>query len=247
MDTLLKVPVTALEFSKEFLIAGEGPYVKLFDVQKGSLLCREHVLPRRRIHGISLAVENKGERLLALFGQTDIRIARLKGNRNLSVVGEVVQFSDWILDVKWLNDHQESLATPDSMAVAMAHNQVTLWNWKNKRIVALVDCEVQCIIYSFRLHGCQSQTLWAASGTVFHDILLWPVVATKTKARVAARLQGHKGVIFSIRFNSSGHLLCSASDDRSICLWNTAAAVGEGSMGQMLSNLHTSLIVSRIM
>ena len=34
--------------------------MKLFDVQKGNLLCRELVLPRRRIHGISLAVEDGG-------------------------------------------------------------------------------------------------------------------------------------------------------------------------------------------
>jgi hypothetical protein len=39
------------------------------------------------------------------------------------------------------------------MAVAMAHNQVTLWNWKNKRIVALVDCEVQCIMYPSTVIG----------------------------------------------------------------------------------------------
>ena len=46
--------------------------------------------------------------------------------------------------------------------------------------------------YSCRFYGSQSDALWCASGTVFNDILLWPLAGREMNATVAARLQGHE-------------------------------------------------------
>ncbi|XP_062515131.1 tRNA (34-2'-O)-methyltransferase regulator WDR6-like isoform X2 [Corticium candelabrum] len=221
-------------------LLGEGPYVKLFDVENDTMQCRLLVLPGRRIHGICLSTTcSAGVTFIALYGQNNIQMVQFtEDGKRLSKLGEMLKFSDWILDVQLLYENPENVTFPDCLAVAMAHNQVTLWNWKDQTTVAQINCEVHCILYSCRFYGSQSDALWCASGTVFNDILLWPLAGREMNATVAARLQGHEGVIFSIQFSKNGDMLCSASDDRSIRLWNITAVLnnkGTKEIGQLPS------------
>ena len=47
-------------------LLGEGPYVKLFDVENDTMQCRLLVLPGRRIHGICLSTTCSAGNLMTL-------------------------------------------------------------------------------------------------------------------------------------------------------------------------------------
>jgi WD40 repeat protein len=101
--------------------------------------------------------------------------------------------------------------------------------------------QIACITYCMALHGWDETsstptTLIIASGTVFNEILLWTLaaddmilagnsndnddkIASAHELPVVATLQGHEGVILSVKFNQEGNVLASTSDDRSVRLW----------------------------
>ncbi|KAL4446854.1 hypothetical protein ABPG77_008098 [Micractinium sp. CCAP 211/92] len=81
--------------------------------------------------------------------------------------------------------------------------------------------------------GAESSYWLVAAGTIFLDVLVWatPLAANSQLAPVAAvrevppllRLQGHEGSIHRVRWSPCGRLLASASDDRSLRLWDVPA------------------------
>jgi WD40 repeat protein len=101
--------------------------------------------------------------------------------------------------------------------------------------------QIACITSCMALHGWDETSstptnLIIASGTVFNEILLWTLAADDMvvagssndsddkivpahELPVVATLQGHEGVILSVKFNQEGNVLASTSDDRSVRLW----------------------------
>lgn len=74
--------------------------------------------------------------------------------------------------------------------------------------------------------------LLVAGGTVFTQVLLWGAALKRPfcnegetsssspgKIRLLARLDGHRGVVFALRFFLQDQILLSASDDREVRLW----------------------------
>jgi WD40 repeat protein len=75
-----------------------------------------------------------------------------------------------------------------------------------------------------------SDTILVASGTPFGAVILWKFSLPEDDCLTAlqpcehrpaeiARLGGHNGVIVRVSFSASGDILCSASDDRTIKVW----------------------------
>lgn len=148
----------------------------------------------------------------------------------LETMGPLVELQDWALDVRYLSEDQCSL-----LCVAVAHNSALLLDAMTGNILVQRSCVEGCLLYSALLvvHRSWEDTV-LVGGTVFNQLVLWKPseVTTQTdscgKAPVETRLQGHTGVIFSISYLQQKGLLASASDDRSVRLWEVGALGGAG-------------------
>jgi WD40 repeat protein len=151
------------------------------------------------------------------------------------------EFRDLILDAQFLNNdrdgkREELLSNDNEIALAFSHNFVEIWSLYPFVRKYCVNCADHCILYSAKFFGYSRSTLIVASGTVFNQILIWdPLHGTKnnntykdesnfldTNAKsinVKYRLEGHKGVLFHIDWDTYGDKLISVSDDRTLRCW----------------------------
>ncbi|CAH2311924.1 WD repeat-containing 6 [Pelobates cultripes] len=230
MDCMLLVaPITALEFIGEYLLAGEGPYLTVYSVKDkhiNSQRIRQNVLHSYTIHGIKLcdsASSKASDVLLCVFGSKGLIVLQLNimdQGLNLLKLCDIRELNDWIWDVQWLGD---DLQPTCYLGLAMGHNSVILYDYLNGEILKEVHCSEKCILYSAHFCGVQWEDLIMVSGTVFNQLVVWcPSDQTNVDGRVEPRrrISGHNGVIFSIFYNKGKGILVSASDDRSLRVWD---------------------------
>ena len=82
--------------------------------------------------------------------------------------------------------------------------------------IFFAQCEENSILYAGTFFGDCKENLIYASGTVFNEILIWKI----NDSNIPIKLMGHDGVIFKIKFDSTGENIASVSDDRSIRIWS---------------------------
>ncbi|CEP20055.1 hypothetical protein [Parasitella parasitica] len=221
--------VTSLSFFNDsVLLAGHGPYLKVYNVQTGNLLACECILPANRIHRIVLAPEPSIDsgietRKIAVFGSKYLSVLELAVSCNNAVVIRIEHaygpLKDWIMDAQWMNGTSQ-------MAAVYGHNDVEIFNVAATReVVYHAQCKVKCILYSARIFGSTPDSLLIASGTVFNEVHLWKPFEKhehehgREDAPVWRKLTGHEGVIFGVRFNADASQIVSVSDDRTIRVW----------------------------
>ncbi|KAI9018666.1 hypothetical protein CLU79DRAFT_282660 [Phycomyces nitens] len=109
--------VTSLIFhSESILVVGHGPFMKVYNVQTGSLLACEEVLPANRIHRIvpvPRVVYNGSteSRRLAVYGSKFLSVVQLNisgDQASISVIQAFGPFPDWIMDAQWLQPENAS-------------------------------------------------------------------------------------------------------------------------------------------
>nr|XP_032822325.1 WD repeat-containing protein 6 [Petromyzon marinus] len=78
-STLLRAPITALEFAGRYLLIGEGPWLLVCDPRRPGPLLRLLLLGSHRVHGLRVRVARPGEAgdLVAAFGGKEFAVARL--------------------------------------------------------------------------------------------------------------------------------------------------------------------------
>ncbi|CAM9668645.1 unnamed protein product, partial [Ectocarpus sp. 13 AM-2016] len=114
------------------------------------------------------------------------------------------------------------------VAVALAHNSVEVWDWAGQahplRIHRAQGGD-PCLLYHARLWGRALGELRVAAGTAFNQVLVW----SPGGGVDVLRLKGHWGVIFRVAWREDGMRLASASDDRTVRVWDEEdrAAAGE--------------------
>ncbi|XP_077781245.1 tRNA (34-2'-O)-methyltransferase regulator WDR6 isoform X3 [Podarcis muralis] len=223
METeLLLAPITALEIVGDHLVAGEGPYLAIYSLEPDasqSARCRKKVLRNHNVHGIKEQQDAApGSTALAVFGGKGLVVLELSFRGGTAKLAELFPFRelhDWIWDLQWLE-------APGCVALALGHNSLALYDCAGQRTLREVHCQEKCILYSAHLVGSSWDTLVLVAGTVFNQLVVWcaadpPDDTGRVKPR--SRINGHKGVIFSICFSESKSILASASDDRSLRLW----------------------------
>ncbi|XP_012532224.1 WD repeat-containing protein 6 isoform X2 [Monomorium pharaonis] len=167
------------------------------------------------IHGIVVGANNK----LAVYGarsicicdiveiECDIRIRKQSTD----------QFNDWIIAAEWILFKEQV-----QLAILFAHNYISIYDISNKTFQT-IRCEETCILYGGSLSGTCLENLVIFSGTVFQEILIWKMdnryYDLNKRMPVLHRLTGHKGVIFSVIYDSYSRFICSTSDDRSVRFW----------------------------
>ncbi|XP_063963460.1 tRNA (34-2'-O)-methyltransferase regulator WDR6-like [Lytechinus pictus] len=242
------LPVTALDVTENFILAGEGPYLHVYDLSaKQASRFSTQVLHHQVIHGI-----RKGHgSTFAVFGQKAINFVKIdQRNKCISLLNNALEVTDWIWDVCWLQsntiasdtnncafsglphhydnegkekEHSLDVILPNTtVAIATGHNAVLLWDVAKMCVLTSVYCQENCILYSSKFIGQTWNDLVLAAGTVFNQVVFWrPHGSRDASGRVVVdhRFKGHQGVIFNISYNSDLGLLATVSDDRSIRLW----------------------------
>lgn len=173
---------------------------------------------------------------LAVFGGKAVRLVRLhmdlqhRKHLRFEILSPLVELRDWALDVRWLLGEQHSL-----LCVAVAHNSALLLDAATGNVLVQRSCQEGCLLYSALLvvHESWADTV-LVGGTVFNQLVVWKPgggdaqIDSSDKAPVERRLLGHSGVIFSITYLQQKGLLASASDDRSVRLWDAGSLGGAG-------------------
>uniref|UniRef100_A0A1A7XCZ8 tRNA (34-2'-O)-methyltransferase regulator WDR6 n=1 Tax=Iconisemion striatum TaxID=60296 RepID=A0A1A7XCZ8_9TELE len=253
METVaLVAPITALEFIHDtFLLTGEGPVLSVYSLQPHPKACASlSVLLHYRIHGIRPRnpetlrprehVKSFATELdiydVVVFGGKAMRLVRLHvdsqdvEHMHLEILGVLLELQDWALDARWLSGYNQSL-----LCVAVAHNGALLLDVHTGSTLAQCSCFEGCLLYSALLlvHESWVDTV-LVGGTVFNQLVIWKpgggheMKDSGFKAPVERRLLGHSGVIFSISYVREKGYLASASDDRSVRVWDVGALGGPG-------------------
>lgn len=225
---LIKGPVTAVAIWDNVLCAGVGSFIKLYDLHKRQILFVKQVFQTSVVHGIK-TFQECNDHLIIVFGNKDLQIYQVNKHKRPNDGYLQCKFnwraSDWIWDAILLYSDYDREGS-NLIATALGHNSVSLVDWKSSVELKEIHCEEKCIIYSAHF-VCEPRTTWRSltlcSGTVFNQVVIWKPSVLKgdaSTAKVIERIHAHDGVIFNMNFNLYTGRLVTASDDRSIRVWD---------------------------
>ncbi|GMM33667.1 Rtt10 protein [Saccharomycopsis crataegensis] len=228
-------PVTALKFipNTEFLIAGYGPFIKIFNYKTGDSipLSKTHedvkIFEKNKIHGIVISKPHSsseptnvnvlfygGRSVSVLNFQTDI----LHGSSNNRLSVHETACNDWVISGDF------HYADPKSIYLLTAHNividaSIVGDNLGGLQVNGSYNCNEKSILYSGSFTVLNDE-VYVFSGTVMSGIYVWKLGRATTSGEVLHHLTGHEGSIFGIKSNDDATLAVSCSDDRSIKIWD---------------------------
>lgn len=237
-------PITALEFyhtrADTFLIlAGEGPFLKIFDAKEAKLLHQCEIFNGQTIHGITVRddVDHGLDLQVVIWGRSSLTLLSRRDFEQIldqnvgSVIDSAIPVSDWILDV--------AISPFDAVSCVLvtAHNTVIrarLGHSPQAHVLETLHSPSRSILYSAHLAWESLSQVLVAAGTVFGEILVWQCFpsdeASSSTSRILFTFTGHEGSIFGVNISppiidSHGitRLLASCSDDRTIRVWNLSA------------------------
>ncbi|KAL5034272.1 WD repeat-containing protein 6 [Batrachochytrium dendrobatidis] len=237
--------VSALAFlTPRLLLAGIGPFLRVYNIFKNVFLAEYYVLEYSRIHGIRVQpmacaglykdedkIDTVQKFTVAVFGGKHLQTLEITVADNadydgiqMRLLDSFVKFPDWILEAHWVSANSDSEEC-DALVLVFAHNYVEVWSHSSKTILFKVQNEERCLLYSARCFGSRLDNVQIASGTVFGQVILWNLYAQdeQNDGKALKRLIGHEGVIFNIQFSQNGSKVASVSDDRTIRVWSTTA------------------------
>ncbi|XP_054270578.1 WD repeat-containing protein 6-like [Macrosteles quadrilineatus] len=213
-----KIAVTSVIFYETYILAGIGGDLCVYEQKKKNDIYS--IFHGSVIHGI---VPNLKSTQLCVHGGRQVGIIKtnlkMTSDKRLSVVCKW-RLADWVLSCQWVGlEHY--------LAVLTAHNVLSLHDTSTGVPLSTVNCVENCILYSAAV--LQNANRWedtvVLAGTVFQQIVIWTVGNESPSVRpVLHKLCGHKGVIFSVRYNAQSSQICSTSDDRTVRVWSVASS-----------------------
>ncbi|KAI4097592.1 MAG: hypothetical protein LQ344_000325 [Seirophora lacunosa] len=249
-------PVTALAYvsfkSRLLLLAGEGPYFKVFDHETTRLVAVTRAFTSQAVHGItatSASTHGNGVTVLELliWGHRRLRLAQLRddataGKPEIVVhLKEAIQANDWILDVRFRPSDSDIPQEVDVVLVTAQNAASLLYTAARSHYPTLkpVTAGPKSMLYSASIEWTEDGRIFVASGTVFGEVLFWSFSQTaldagatsSASAQLHCRLTGHEGSVFGVRispklshltFGFGKRLLASCSDDRTIRVWDVS-------------------------
>ncbi|XP_025209201.1 WD repeat-containing protein 6-like isoform X2 [Melanaphis sacchari] len=205
--------VSCVRFSNNFLLAGIGNILLVYDTESHKLCVRRKIFDKSSIHGIQF---NDKQMLMAVHGEKYVAIYKVM--KQMKQTGFLIEFdcilttTDWVCNIQWMDSN--------CLLTVSAHNVATVWSLDLKKKINSSSCDERCILYSATSTGGDEENIIVFSGTVFKEIVIWSPFRRSNGLNILHRLQLHEGVIFSITVNKSNSIISSTSDDRSIVIWN---------------------------
>ncbi|KAK3072565.1 WD repeat-containing protein 6, partial [Teratosphaeriaceae sp. CCFEE 6253] len=243
------VPVTALAFSADddYIFAGEGHFLCVYDVKPQHRLARLEVFEQQAIQGI--IVEDSAQSRLIVWGGHLVRSIECRQNRCSGVVlepGPVCKATDWILDASF--SPQADGGKQDLVAFVTTHNALTISSTEaltnggsrtsDPELKPLIS-GTNSLLYCAHIQ-CQTPShCLIVSGTAFGDVIVWSAFLSHnatgdmtTSTQTHYTFSAHEGSVFGVQLSpvSTGHqhdyvgacerLLATCSDDRMIKVWD---------------------------
>ena len=256
-----RVPVTALAFAGKYLLAGEGPFLELYD-HAHNLVSKVQLFTRQSIHGISLCNGNGDIAIVwggALVSAVVLRSIHQEhddsNNVDILALFQPLAAPDWILNAQFSPTTSSGHSTIYSVALVTAHNSLLLLNLDisqpDKAQLQELTSQSKCILYSACIQWLNPSRVLVASGTVFGDIIVWSCHLANDKPETFFHkvLTGHDGSIFGVRISPELYvgpertpirLLASCSDDRTVRIWDLSSLPETSADPQSITDLPTS-------
>ncbi|KAL8999176.1 MAG: hypothetical protein Q9169_001955 [Polycauliona sp. 2 TL-2023] len=225
-------PITALAFVKDqsgdvlFLLAGEGPYLKIFDERTGQVTVIRRIFETQAVHGIicnDVSNDSSDVTELLIWGGRCVRLGLLRhgGADDFSLVEIELQpastLEDWILACCFVpglslrNESEYSRLRAHDAVVLTAHNVAYAIRQHHDREPSLkqIVAGQDSMLYSGHIEWDKSGRILVASGTVFGGILVWSFAATAVKADAEQPVESqlhysfadHEGSVFGVRIS----------------------------------------------
>ncbi|KAF0296072.1 WD repeat-containing protein 6 [Amphibalanus amphitrite] len=218
----MSVPITCLHVIDNFLLVGEGGFIRCHQLENGQELNQLTVFTGARVHGVTeLPVHNADDsgappehRLLVVYGGKQLCQVSLDTGGCLRVVRPALHLTSWLLDIAPLPE--------GALAALDTHGRLLrLASDLSGQVVPPVRCPDRCILYSGALlpPATSADSLLAFCGTVFCQVLIWEPGDGDCDGPILHRLTGHTGVIFRLTLSPARDSLLSCSDDRSVRQW----------------------------
>ena len=244
----LKVSVSSLFYvdSLDLLLVGSGGHVELIDATTMKMLQNLPIFKdtSHTPHGFVQVAKNDQSIKFIVYGGKFIRsiLLNVKDKTICECVSGRYQFCDWILDVcVWREDIYAITAHNEVIRLVSNHDKTE----ETKEIILKPD--EKCILYSACLVS-DADELVVLGGTVFRQVIVYACTGSENP-NVSHRLNGHEGVIFSVKYHDESNLICSTSDDRTARLWKVEKPSCSASWNEreinpthVLSNGHTSRV-----
>ncbi|KAH9444827.1 hypothetical protein Pst134EB_025086 [Puccinia striiformis f. sp. tritici] len=139
---------------------------------------------------------------------------------------KTLSINDWIIDINcWeLSPHGHL-----QIAVLTAHSQLMIYELEARehlREVSSVACQDTTLLLSGQIRVREQGRTFVysiAGGSISGNVTLWEWIAnnqTGAIQQVKANLIGHRGAIYDLAFSPLGQKLCTASEDRTVCVWD---------------------------
>lgn len=211
--SFVKTHVTFLQFVGNLILAGVGDHLQIYtkdSKHRWKCLLTRQVFQGQHIHGIRLS----SDAYMVVYGGREVSLFKFRKSRIRFLYS--FQAPDWVLDCKWLKGNEVTLLTANN---ALVHCNLFI----HKPVVnRLHYCVERCILYSGKILGDSWDDVIVLAGTVFSTIAIWSNSGNSRDKEIIHRLEGHKGVIFSVEFCHRNKRICSTSDDRTVRVWDVA-------------------------
>lgn len=227
---------------KIFILAGSGPYLRIYDETTDSLLSSHRVFGYQTIHGIisigRTAPQKNPEYDVVVWGGRSIASVCLKLVDGISTevfLSTQFELPEWILKVDW-TCHPK---TQETSAVAVTtHNVLHGVSLTGATATACKAGESYVLsrgpstfLYSADLKVVSAEQHLVASGSVFGEIIVWTCHQDEGTGFWTTHhlhtLRGHSGSIFGVSIsdvlsdsNVQTRFVAGCSDDRTIRIWD---------------------------
>ncbi|OCL04886.1 WD40 repeat-like protein, partial [Glonium stellatum] len=198
-----RVPVTALAFCGQYLLAAEGPFLRIFDHDSAIVVLTKQIFDSQTIHGIAVHSKCSSAIIFVVWGGRSLRLARLRlsaaspsleADRNHIDIwlSHVTEVADWILDFTFgplIPQKPNTAPHHFKAAVITAHNalleleisyhddsQPTSFHSNGDSLkisVSELTASSRCILYSAHILWLSLDWILVAAGTAFGEILVW--------------------------------------------------------------------------